>query len=134
MSLPQPFHEDIVVHSTLAESKYTGIEAINAVANYWKHHEEWPRCSEQNGECLVSAWNRDNRRTVEIVTSLGMSPSLTGNMRTAASAPGALEPGKWVNVQLMLGEDLVTLLVDGKIVATNDSFTLNPEDFRATVC
>jgi hypothetical protein len=66
------------------------IEAINAVANYWKHQEGWPTTEEAKGGHVVTIWNvqsrslsKNERRTIEIVASLGMKPNSTGNLRTA---------------------------------------------------
>lgn len=71
------------------KSAYTEIETINAVANYWKHQEDWPTRLEERDDYLASVWDtaqmRSNeKRTVEIVASIGMSPSSTGNLRMAA--------------------------------------------------
>ena len=75
------------------EPRYTEIEVINAVANYWKHQEEWPTRIEPKDEYAELVWNQDQmhnneKLTVEIVLSIGMSPSSTGNLRTAFEAFG----------------------------------------------
>jgi hypothetical protein len=74
-------------------SVYTEIETINAVANYWKHQEDWPTHLEKKDDYCKIAWDtarmRDNeKRTVKIVVGIGMSPSFTGNLRAAARAFG----------------------------------------------
>jgi len=76
---------------------YTEIEVINAVANYWKHHDEWPTRLEHNDACLVRVWDllqmKNHRLTVEIVTAIGMSPASTGNLFEACEALGVAIPG-----------------------------------------
>lgn len=73
---------------------YTELEVINAVANYWKHQEEWPTRMEPKGEYLDRMWDQkqmmrnNEKRTVEMIMSIGMSPSSTGNLRTAVEAFG----------------------------------------------
>ncbi len=73
-------------------SKYTEVEAINAVANYWKHQMEWTTHLEERGEYRVLEWGNAGKagvmRTIEIAKSLGMSAASTGNLRTAAAALG----------------------------------------------
>lgn len=71
--------------------KYTEIEVINAIANYWKHQEEWPTRTEPKEQYLERVWDHRRmpnykKRTIEIVASIGMSPSSTGNLRTAYEA------------------------------------------------
>jgi hypothetical protein len=79
---------------TLKVPLYTELEVINAVANYWKHQEEWPTRMEPKGENLDRVWDQEQmvhnneKRTAEIITSIGMSPSSTGNLRTAVEAFG----------------------------------------------
>ncbi len=72
---------------------YSIIEAINAVANYWKHVDEWPTVMVEKGDFLVRIWDTTKMRpneklTVEIVCSLGMSANSTGNLRNAAEKLG----------------------------------------------
>lgn len=71
--------------------KYTEIEVINAVANYWKHQEEWPIRTEPKDEYREQVWDQTQmspteKSTVQIVASIGMAPSSTGNLRTAYEA------------------------------------------------
>jgi len=75
--------------------EYREIEVINAIANYWKHQEEWPTRTERERkeEYLERVWDqrqmsKNEKRTIEIVASIGMSPSSTGNLRTAYEAFG----------------------------------------------
>lgn len=72
-------------------SKYTEIEVINAIANYWKHQEEWSTRIEKKDEDAERVWNQE-KLTVEIVMSIGMSPSSTGNLRTAFETLGVTSP------------------------------------------
>ena len=76
-----------------SQAPFTPIEAINAVANYWKHHEEWPRTLEPDGAWLTTVWNdktaRGNqKRTIQIVRALGMSLSGVWNLQKAVKALG----------------------------------------------
>ena len=79
------------------EPRYTEIEVINAVAKHWKHQEEWPTRIEPKDEYLERVWDQarmhgNEERTAEIVVSIGMSPSSTGNLRTASEALGVTIP------------------------------------------
>jgi hypothetical protein len=71
------------------------IELINAVANYWKHQEDWPTKEEANSGWVRTVWNvqsnhlrNHERRTIEVVASIGMTAGCTGNLRTAAKILG----------------------------------------------
>jgi hypothetical protein len=60
------------------EISFTRIGAIYAVANYWKHHEERPKGWREGDKSRLIVWNENEdkgyqRRTLEIVTALGMS-------------------------------------------------------------
>jgi hypothetical protein len=74
------------------------IEVVNAVANYWKHQEDWPTREEAKGGRMITVWNvkshslrKQERRTIEVVSSIGMKPGSTGNLRTAAEVFGVTE-------------------------------------------
>jgi hypothetical protein len=74
-------------------ASYTAVEAINAVANYWKHQDDWPTREERKDRHLVTIWDSasmrpNEKRTVEIVTDLGMLHFSTGNLRVSAKALG----------------------------------------------
>lgn len=60
------------------------VQALDALANYFKHHEQW--------EDQVR-WHRlgrdDARRTVAVISQLGLRPSSTGNLRRGAQALGS---------------------------------------------
>lgn len=66
---------------------------MNAVANYWKHHDEWPEKYVPAhwpgvGEVRERRWdianaNKDTQKTIEIVTAIGMRPDGL-NMQAAA--------------------------------------------------
>lgn len=76
-----------------SQTPFTPIEAINAVANYWKHHDEWARTSKPDGEWLTTVWKdktarRNEKRTIQIVKELGMSPSGVWNLQKAVKALG----------------------------------------------
>jgi hypothetical protein len=65
-----------------ADTQYTRIDLINAVANYWKHHEEWS-----------ADWDKLTglqKRTAVRMQALGGSPGSGGNLRTAAMTLGML--------------------------------------------
>jgi len=79
----------------------TEIKKINAVANYWKHHEEWPtRLEPKDDDEMRVVWDHTEmekknhihqKETAEIVESIGMSPSSRGNLFIAAEAFGVAE-------------------------------------------
>lgn len=76
--------------------QFSVVEAIHAVGNYWKHSEEWPTQEVVSGRWRRQAWDMasmrgNEKRTAEIVTSLGMTLGSTGNLRTAAEALGVTE-------------------------------------------
>jgi hypothetical protein len=79
----------------LAVPKCSAVEAINAVANYWKHSEEWPLGDKKGGGRLREVWDvsgpQGNKRTVEIVSALGLVPNSSANLRKAAKALGVKE-------------------------------------------
>jgi hypothetical protein len=97
------FVSDLKAYDTLrlapmlgATFQFSVVEAINAIANYWKHSEEWPTHFVVSGQWKQQAWDlgalRGNeKRTVEIVTSLGLAPNASGNLRTAANSLGITE-------------------------------------------
>ena len=65
---------------------FSSVEAIWEVANFWKHSEEWhTRENEVEGR-FVRVWdtNPKNAWTVEVVTTMGLTPGSTGSLRTAA--------------------------------------------------
>jgi len=75
---------------------YSAVQAVNAVANYWKHSEEWPVRDETSGGRIREVWDfgalRGNEKTtVEIVTALGLVPNSSGNLRKGAKALGVRE-------------------------------------------
>jgi hypothetical protein len=79
-----------------AAPTFSIIEAINAVANYWKHGEEWSTVLVSSGKWGKPVWDTaslrgNEKRTIEIVTALGLCPNSTGNLRTAAKALGVVE-------------------------------------------
>ena len=63
-----------------ARTAHSAIEVVDGVANYWKHGDQWE--TEKGGSIWTT--NRHNLRTVEIVNSIGLLPSSTGNLRKAA--------------------------------------------------
>lgn len=74
--------------------KYHAAEAVNAVANYWKHNGEWPETTSRcNGRTRlvwdIQAMRPPHQRTATIAVALGMAAGSTGNLRTATSALGA---------------------------------------------
>jgi hypothetical protein len=75
---------------TLPAANCSEVEAINGVANYWKHSEEWLASEAKSGTQVREVWvsGKNNKRTVEIVTALGLVPNSNGNLRKAAKALG----------------------------------------------
>jgi hypothetical protein len=70
---------------------HTAAEVINAVANYWKHHEDWPTVEWPRAGRIATLWDTNGMRgneqkTVAIVTSMGLAYGSSGNLRTAADA------------------------------------------------
>jgi hypothetical protein len=76
---------------------HTAAEVINAVGNYWKHHEDWPTAEQPRAGRFATLWETNGMRgneqkTVAIVTSIGLAYGSSGNLRTAANALGVYEP------------------------------------------
>ena len=75
--------------------KCSVVETINAIANYWKHSEEWPVIVNKLGGRLREAWDlptlKNKGRSAEIVSDLGLAPNSAGNLRKAARAVGVKE-------------------------------------------
>ena len=72
---------------------FTPIEAINAVANYWKHHEEWPKTLKLDDEWRAIVWDDGKakaiqKRAIQIVGALGMASSGVWNLQKAVKALG----------------------------------------------
>jgi hypothetical protein len=77
------------------------IIVVNAVANYWKHHDEWSERLDmaqgrEFGETLLPRWDTSavksgERKTIEIVTAIGMWPNRSINMQVAALTLGIAE-------------------------------------------
>jgi hypothetical protein len=98
---------------------FTRIEAINALANYWKHHEEWPRGWREGDESRLIVWNENQagviqKRTIEIVTALGMSLEGTWNLREAASRLGMKRPSELAPVRLAMSDWAGSLLREAR--------------------
>lgn len=57
------------------------VEMIWALANYFKHHEEWPS----------NDWtklDKQSRQTADVIQQAGLTPNSTGNLRAAAAHLG----------------------------------------------
>lgn len=86
---------------TEPKSQQSYVRVVNAVANYWKHHDEWPERVDQArsiefGETPVPRWdiskvNKGAQTTIELVTAIEMWPNRSINMQVAADALGIVE-------------------------------------------
>ncbi len=78
-------------------SPHTTAKVINAIANYWKHQEDWPTREDIKNHRSVTVWDpatmrTDNeKRTLEVVTGIGMAPLSSGNLRAAAEMLGVTD-------------------------------------------
>jgi hypothetical protein len=63
----------------VGSTKFSHMQAINAAADYFKHHSEWD-----------NSWRltKRNRETIAIVRALGASPGCSGNLRTMSKSLG----------------------------------------------
>jgi hypothetical protein len=73
------------------------MEAINAIANYWKHHEEWPTKTTPRSDAIDLEWDpetagRQSQSTIGVVTALGMSCRGTQNIQEALRTIGVSDP------------------------------------------
>jgi hypothetical protein len=67
----------------IGSSPYTGIQVINAFANYFKHNDEWN-----------APWNElpnREKQTVDVILAAGAQEYSTGNLRTGAEALGVTD-------------------------------------------
>lgn len=84
----------------------TVIEALNALANYFKHRDEWPHkhnWTKATGQAV---------ETVRVLTAIGLEPGSTGNLRRGAEVLGNTDLDK-MNVFANLLEDWhVKLMAD----------------------
>jgi hypothetical protein len=58
------------------DARYSKVEVVNALANYFKHQDEW-----------LGSWDQlqgPARQTAEIIRSIGAEEYSTGNLRTGA--------------------------------------------------
>ncbi|MCK4419262.1 hypothetical protein KAV79_05605 [Candidatus Aerophobetes bacterium] len=69
--------------NTVAGGNYTEIQVINAFANYFKHHEGWPR---QWGNATGPA-----AETIAVIQAVGAIQASTGNLRTGSESLGNKE-------------------------------------------
>lgn len=95
----------------MAGTKYSVVEAINAIANYWKHSEEWPVIHRKGR--LPEAWDvaaLKNRGSAQIVIDLGLIPNGPGNLRTAAKALGVKEFDDLLPIRRILSKWAADLL------------------------
>lgn len=73
---------DIMRHGcpVVGATDVTVIEALNALANYFKHRDEWP-----------TNWNSAKpltSETIRVINAIGVSQFSTGNLRTGSEALG----------------------------------------------
>lgn len=92
-SFPTQPNDVLKVGMMLPAAKCSAVEAMNAVANYWKHSEEWPTVVRKSGGRLLTVWDLNalkgnEKRTAEIVIALGLTYGSSGNLRQAAKALG----------------------------------------------
>lgn len=67
----------------IGSTRYTGIQVINAFANYFKHNDEWD-----------APWNElpnREKQTVDVISAAGAQEYSTGNLRTGAEALGVAD-------------------------------------------
>ncbi len=86
-SIPQPGitltttsakRKDVLAYGTpWRSSPYTAVQILNGIANYWKHHAEWP--------ADWKSTDRAQKATIDIVRSAGLKPSSSGNLRRGAA-------------------------------------------------
>jgi hypothetical protein len=78
------------------DAQYSKIEVLWALANYFKHRDEWRR----------STWTKPTgpaKRTVPVLSAAGLQPFSTGNLRTGAEVLGNTDYSR-----LTVFEDIIT--------------------------
>ena len=70
-------------------------EAIDALANYYKHHDQWPEELREENEIGVWQWRADtgSERTILQVRKLGLRPHDSRNLRQAGARLGLPSEG-----------------------------------------
>ncbi|MBL7189364.1 MAG: hypothetical protein ISS70_23795 [Phycisphaerae bacterium] len=66
-------------NNLITKTKYSEIELIDAFANYFKHHEEWPKWDNATGQ---------SERTIRVIRSVGASEDSSDNCRKGLTALG----------------------------------------------
>lgn len=84
---------------------FSDVEAINAIANYWKHKDEWPVMEGANGK----VWDLDRadaiaHRTIKVVDALGMRVECQSNIRIAAQAIGVNDAFDFTLLHIILDD------------------------------
>jgi hypothetical protein len=82
--MPAKRNEILEVEATVhAATGLSEICLIDAVANYFKHHHEWPR------DWAVEPANKGSRSTIELVLALGLRPrDAASNLQAALQGLG----------------------------------------------
>ena len=92
--------------STLvADTQVAEVQVIDALANYFKHHDEW------RGDWVNLTGK--SRKTADIIVAVGASQGSTGNLRTGAKALGIEEFNRLERLVGIIGQwrqDLETLM------------------------
>jgi hypothetical protein len=100
----------------------TVIESVDAVANYFKHREEWP------DEWNAPEGTAQQRRTVAIIRDLGLSQANSENLHVAMAALGIHRPdtvGQLIDkVELWrqnVADHLMSALVTSSVLTPDES-------------
>jgi len=67
--------------NTVGGTPYTEIQVINAFANYFKHHEEWP-------PKWKNATRRNVQETIRVIQAVGVTKNASDNYRKGLAALG----------------------------------------------
>ena len=128
---PEPLASELLKKAKLVNraSEFTVVEAIDAVANYWKHSEEWPTHEAKSGKRLITVWDVEAKpgiqaRTIQIVSRIGLSPGSTGNLRQAAATLGAGQYDDLSPIRIFLRDWADSLY---KTVATKVTAVIKPQ-------
>lgn len=97
------------------------IAVVNALANYFKHHEEWPDNWELSSATRLQVWN------INIVRKLGLSPNNSDNLHLAASALGF--QGKQIRCLMKNTERWKNKVTDELIIKLRQHDLVSAEDF-----
>jgi hypothetical protein len=99
--------------ATVPSTTFTYVQAINHIANYWKHHDEWPVKMVPQGDFEALDWDeKKETRTIREVRALGMARGASDNIQTALNTLGIADAADLSQLRAWISEWSNALLAD----------------------